>query len=41
MVEEAEVLGADAVVTVRPTPSMVAAGSASEILACGTAVKLR
>lgn len=40
MVEEAESLGADAVINVRYTSSMVAAGAA-EILAYGTAVKFK
>ena len=40
MIEEARALGADAVVTIRYTTSMIATG-ASEILAYGTAVKLR
>lgn len=40
MIEFAESIGADAVVSVRYTTSMIAAG-ASEILAYGTAVKLR
>lgn len=40
MVEEAESLGADAVINVRYTSSMVAAGAA-EILAYGTAVKIK
>jgi uncharacterized protein YbjQ (UPF0145 family) len=39
MVAQAETQGADAVVTVRYTTSMIASG-ASEILAYGTAVKL-
>lgn len=39
MIEEAESLGADAVIGIRYTTSMIAAG-ASEILAYGTAVKL-
>ena len=39
MVEQAESLGADAVIGVRYTTSMIASG-ASEILAYGTAVKL-
>jgi uncharacterized protein YbjQ (UPF0145 family) len=39
MVEQAETLGADAVVSVRYTTSMITSG-ASEILAYGTAVKL-
>jgi uncharacterized protein YbjQ (UPF0145 family) len=39
MVEQAETMGADAVVSVRYTTSMIASG-ASEILAYGTAVKL-
>ncbi|MBT7832502.1 MAG: heavy metal-binding domain-containing protein, partial [Chloroflexi bacterium] len=39
MVEFAESLGADAVVSVRYTTSMITSG-ASEILAYGTAVKL-
>ena len=39
MIELAESMGADAVVSVRYTTSMIAAG-ASEILAYGTAVKL-
>ena len=39
MVEQAESLGADAVVSIRYTTSMIASG-ASEILAYGTAVKL-
>jgi uncharacterized protein YbjQ (UPF0145 family) len=39
MVEHAQSMGADAVVMVRYTTSMIAAG-ASEILAYGTAVKL-
>ena len=39
MMDEAQSLGADAVVTIRYTTSMIAAG-ASEILAYGTAVKL-
>ncbi|MEL6721215.1 MAG: YbjQ family protein [Bacteroidota bacterium] len=40
MIDDAEALGADAVVNVRFTTSMVMQG-ASEILAYGTAVKLR
>ena len=40
MVSEAEALGADGIVAVRYTTSMVASGT-SEILAYGTAVKLR
>lgn len=40
MIEEAEKLGADAVVNVRFTTSMVAQGAA-ELLAYGTAVKLQ
>ena len=40
MVEEAESLNADAVINVRYTSSMVAAGAA-EILAYGTAVKVK
>ena len=40
MVAEAEALGANAIVAVRYTTSMVASGTA-EILAYGTAVKLR
>ncbi|MBC8426333.1 YbjQ family protein [bacterium] len=40
MVAEAEALGADAVVTVRYTTSMIT-GGASEIMAFGTAVKLK
>ena len=40
MVEEAESLQADAVINVRYTSSMVAAGAA-EILAYGTAVKVK
>ena len=40
MVAEAEALGADAIVAARYTTSMVASGT-SEILAYGTAVKLR
>ena len=40
MLEEAEVLGADAIVCVRYATSQVMAGAA-EILAYGTAVKLR
>ena len=40
MVEEAESLNADAVIIVRYTSSMVAAGAA-EILAYGTAVKVK
>ena len=40
MVAEAEALGADAIVAVRYTTSMVASAT-SEILAYGTAVKLR
>jgi uncharacterized protein YbjQ (UPF0145 family) len=39
MAEQAETLGADAVVSVRYTTSMITSG-ASEILAYGTAVKL-
>lgn len=39
MVEQAEGLGADAIIGVRYTTSMIATG-ASEILAYGTAVKL-
>ena len=39
MIEQAETMGADAVVSVRYTTSMIASG-ASEILAYGTAVKL-
>ena len=39
MIEQAESLGADAVVSIRYTTSMIASG-ASEILAYGTAVKL-
>ena len=39
MVEQAESISADAVVNIRYTTSMIAAG-ASEILAYGTAVKL-
>ncbi len=39
MTEDAERLGADAILTVRYTTSMIAQG-ASEILAYGTAVKL-
>ena len=39
MMEQAKSLGADAVVNIRYTTSMIAAG-ASEILAYGTAVKL-
>jgi uncharacterized protein YbjQ (UPF0145 family) len=39
MVEQAETMGADAVVSVRYTTSMITSG-ASEILAYGTAVKL-
>ena len=39
MMERAQSLGADAVVNIRYTTSMIAAG-ASEILAYGTAVKL-
>ena len=39
MMEQAQSLGADAVVSIRYTTSMIAAG-ASEILAYGTAVKL-
>ncbi len=40
MVEEAESLNADAVINIRYTSSMVAAGAA-EILAYGTAVKVK
>lgn len=40
MIEQAESLGADAVINMRYTTSMIASG-ASEILAYGTAVKLR
>lgn len=40
MIADAEVLGADAVINVRFTTSMVMAGC-SEILAYGTAVKLK
>ncbi|MDP6824228.1 MAG: heavy metal-binding domain-containing protein [Dehalococcoidia bacterium] len=40
MIAEAETLGADAVVMVRYTTSMIA-GGASEIMAFGTAVKLK
>lgn len=40
MIEDAEKLGADAIVNVRLTTSMVMQG-ASEILAYGTAVKLK
>lgn len=40
MVEEAENLNADAIINVRYTSSMVAAGAA-EILAYGTAVKIK
>ncbi|MDP6666155.1 MAG: YbjQ family protein [Dehalococcoidia bacterium] len=40
MVEHATSMGADAVVSVRYTTSMIASG-ASEILAYGTAVKIR
>ena len=40
MVQDAEKLGADAVVNVRFTTSMIMQG-ASEILAYGTAVKLK
>ncbi len=40
MVEEAESLTADAIINVRYTSSMVAAGAA-EILAYGTAVKIK
>ena len=40
MVEQADLVGADAVVMIRYTTSMIASG-ASEILAYGTAVKLR
>ena len=40
MVESAEAAGADAIVAVRYTTSMIASG-VSEILAFGTAVKLR
>ncbi len=40
MIDFAESIGADAVLNVRYTTSMIAAG-ASEILAYGTAVKLR
>ena len=39
MMEQAQSLGADAVVNIRYTTSMIAAG-ASEIMAYGTAVKL-
>ena len=39
MMEQAQSMGADAVVTIRYTTSMIASG-ASEILAYGTAVKL-
>ena len=39
MIEQAETMGADAVVSVRYTTSMITSG-ASEILAYGTAVKL-
>ena len=39
MIEQAESMGGDAVVSVRYTTSMIASG-ASEILAYGTAVKL-
>ena len=39
MMDEAQSMGADAVVTIRYTTSMIATG-ASEILAYGTAVKL-
>jgi len=39
MMEQAQSLGADAVVNIRYTTSMIAAG-ASEVLAYGTAVKL-
>ena len=39
MMEQAQSMGADAVVSIRYTTSMIAAG-ASEILAYGTAVKL-
>ena len=39
MVEEAEQLGADAVINIRFTTSMVIQGS-SEVLAYGTAVKI-
>ena len=39
MIQQAESMGADAVVTVRYTTSMITSG-ASEILAYGTAVKL-
>jgi uncharacterized protein YbjQ (UPF0145 family) len=39
MIEEAEGLGADAIIGIRYTTSMIASG-ASEILAYGTAVKL-
>ena len=40
MIESAEAAGADAIVAVRYTTSMIASG-VSEILAFGTAVKLR
>ncbi len=40
MIEQAESLGANAIVSMRYTTSMIASG-ASEILAYGTAVKLR
>lgn len=40
MIKAAEAAGADAIVTVRYTTSMIASG-VSEILAFGTAVKLR
>ena len=40
MIESAEAAGADAIVAVRYTTSMIA-GGVSEILAFGTAVKLR
>lgn len=39
MIEQAEKLGADAIIGIRYTTSMIASG-ASEILAYGTAVKL-
>ncbi len=39
MIAEAEAMGADAIISVRYTTSMIAT-SASEILAYGTAVKL-
>jgi uncharacterized protein YbjQ (UPF0145 family) len=40
MTEDAKTMGADAIITVRLTTTMVSAGAA-EILAYGTAVKLR